>query len=39
MGPDEGVGDEEKVPDMLLDEWLSREGPRERHDDLYDGDW
>lgn len=39
MGPDEGVGDEEKGPDMLLDEWLSREGPGDRRDDLYEGDW
>jgi len=39
MGPDET---RDRGPDQLdieLDELLSREGPRDRSDDLYDGEW
>jgi hypothetical protein len=38
MGPDEAS--EERVRrDAELDEWLSREGPVDRRDELYDGEW
>jgi hypothetical protein len=39
MGPDETDGETKELPDVELDELLSREGPRDRSDDLYDGDW
>jgi len=39
MGPDEVKRNGLGPLDTEFDELLSREGPRERSDDLYDGDW
>jgi hypothetical protein len=39
MGPDEGKRNDTDPLDTEFDELLSRERPRERSDDLYDGEW
>jgi hypothetical protein len=39
MGPDDARDRERGRPDIELDELMSREGPRDRSDDLYDGEW
>jgi hypothetical protein len=39
MGPEDARGDDMHKIDIQLDELLSREGPKDRSDDLYDGDW
>jgi hypothetical protein len=39
MGPDETDGDDPERLDIQLDELLSRDGPRDRSDDLYHGEW
>lgn len=39
MGPEEANDGDDRHQDLMLDEWLSRDGPEYRRDDLYDGDW
>ena len=39
MGPDETKRSDMGPPDTEFDELLSRKGPEDRSDDLYDGDW
>ena len=39
MGPDDGKRKGEGGPDVLVDDWLGPEGPEDRRDDLYDGEW
>ena len=39
MGPEDAPRDDTHNLDIQLDELLSREGPKDRSDDLYDGDW
>ena len=38
MGPEEEM-DGRVQRDAELDEWLSRDGPKDRRDELYDGEW
>ena len=39
MGPEDARRDDRDKMDIQLDELLAREGPSDRSDDLYDGDW
>lgn len=39
MGPDDGIKDCERHPDVLVDDWLCPGDPEDRRDDLYEGEW